>query len=217
MVIKGEIKHETLKYFHNIEYILKNIPISMIEADKSKFDLLCNNDCDNFGKNYSYPPYSEVFNVYRSKYKYILVIIHKIDAESYPSIYNTLRMLNTIMKSKQRKIVDILTATLDEKYIAYKALENRIWRLCKVCNLIYNKKCKYLKSIRLILEATGVNVGSLFTMVAELPLQWYIKTNFPAYQMVMSGVLTNQKDILKMSFFINLYLQNSQSLNITYS
>jgi len=64
------------------------------------------NICPNYDKKYSCPPHSLTFDVISKPYSHLVVNILKVLTEPYEKIYNTVRMINTVEKSIQRKVFD---------------------------------------------------------------------------------------------------------------
>lgn len=191
MTVISTVKHETKKNTFEIEVHYAVLQTDLVNVDKSKFDFLCHSGCRNYNHKYSCPPHSPNFEILKKKYKYLHAIFYKINLEPYPQIYNTIRMANVVAKSKQRKMMDLISASLTNQKERFVALENGSCRLCKKCALLAKEKCKHPHKMRYSLEATGVNVNDLCLNCFKMPLQWYRKgkKQYPDYQGVVSGVL----------------------------
>lgn len=185
------LKHSTKKYEFCIEQYHRKIDIGIVEVNKVYFDGLCKDKCKNFKCKYSCPPFSPSFDFIKLQYDNAYVILYKINTLSYPRIYNTIRMINTVMKSLQRKKVDVISRFLDQKNQKYLILENGSCRLCKTCNVNYQQPCRHPSLARYSLESTGINVAKLVQDIFNFPLQWYSKEHFPDYQIVTTMIITD--------------------------
>ena len=187
------IKHATKKYCFNIENYYKTIKSDTILENKKQFNLLCKDGCRNYNTKYSCPPYSPNFTNLRIKYMFAHVFFFRVNLKNYPQIYNTIRMVNTVAKSKQRYAINKISNNLLNDNIPHQILENGSCRLCKKCAINFKENCRHPKIMRYSLESTGVDVDALCFMCFGLPLQWYSNKNFPKYQGVLSAILCNIK------------------------
>lgn len=193
-----------------LEFLNKSIKISSVDVDYGFCSSLCKTECGNYHKKYSCPPLATSFSVLSEPYKYMVVSLVKVNTESYNKIYNTVRMINVVEKSIQRKIFDeVLINLKDHRLIA---LKSGSCRLCRKCNFQKNLPCKHPDKMRFSLEATGVNVNKLALSCFDFPLQWYYKgkQDFPEYLCVVGGILTNNpnKVLEELDFVVSTdYLQ----------
>lgn len=190
MIKKTTINYDTTNNKFKIDILTSFLPIERVICDYEYFVDKCKVGCKNYNKKYSCPPLSESFEKISKSYSYIVVNALKIYTIKYKSEYNTLRMINVIEKSVQRKIFDNLCV----KSVHF--LENGSCRLCKICNYQKNLPCKYPSKARCSLEASGVNVNKLVQECFNYELQWYKKgTNiFPEHISVVGGILTNSPE-----------------------
>lgn len=197
-----EIKYLTFKYKTINNIFTMNSFISMvycnnIYCDYNKCSTLCQIGCKNFGKKYSCPPSSPSFEKISKNFKYLVINALKIPYDTLRAEYNSVRMANVVAKSLQRKLFDAASNDLKKENIKHIVLENGSCRLCKTCALQKNQPCKHPDKMRFSLEATGIDVNDLVIKAFGFPLQWYYKgkeKEFPKYQCVVSGILTNEPE-----------------------
>jgi predicted metal-binding protein len=187
------LQHKTSNNIFNINLHLTIKPAHQVASDTSNFATKCQSGCKNYNKKYSCPPLSPSFDIFIPKYSYLHVLALKVFTQDYPATYNTIRMINVVIKSIQRKIFDFIAVELNSKNIDHKILENGSCRLCKKCNLQSSFPCKYPLKMRPSLEATGVDVNQLMLDCFGFSLQWYSKNDFPKYQCVVGGILTDTR------------------------
>lgn len=186
----SKFSYNSKKYTFEIQILCLESKTDTIVPNSKLFNSKCRIACKNYNQKYSCPPYCPSFEFLKNNYSKIQVLALKVDTEKYPNIYNTIRMINVVLKSIQRKMFDRIDIELNNKKIDHKILENGSCRLCKKCYLQLKLPCKYPLKMRPSLEATGVDVNQLIIDCFGFPLQWYTKDNFPDYQCVVGGVLS---------------------------
>lgn len=197
-----KINHFTTNYRFEIEQYYCKIDTDLVEVNKVYFDGLCKDKCKNYNCKYSCPPYSPSFDSLKQLYKNVYVILYKIETKPYPRIYNTIRMVNTVMKSLQRKKVDMISHYLEKNSQKYLILENGSCRLCKICNVNFQQPCKHPSLARYSLESTGIDVAKLVQDSFNFSLQWYAKDCFPDYQIVITMIITDYEIAFDNSMFL---------------
>lgn len=185
-----KLKHNTNKYSFEIEIFCKKLEVSEFLTEKERFTHLCKDGCRNFNRKYSCPPLSPEFNQIAKNFKYAHVFFYKVDLAEYPQTYNSIRMVNAVVKSKQRKLTNRISKKLTQEGTPHRILENGSCRLCKKCAYTSKEPCKHPDKMRYSLEATGVDVNELCLTCFGMSLQWYKKgEKYPEYQGVVSAVL----------------------------
>ena len=203
--MKAAISHKTPKYSFEIEAYYRITVVSSVRVEKERFSALCKDHCRNFNRKYSCPPSSNDFHNLSCGYDFLHVFLNLVRLDTFPQIYNTIRMVNTVLKGKQRKLTDSISEKLSEKHTPHTILENGSCRLCKTCAFQFVEPCKHPEKMRFSLEATGVDVNDLCSSCFGIPLQWYRKGAFPAYQGVVSAILCNtNSDIVKPEALLSL-------------
>ena len=210
MTMIWKIFHKTSKYRFDIEVYYQSIETTKIVVKKDTFDALCMKGCRNYNKKFSCPPFSPNFNELRKHFDAAHVIFHKVITENYPQIYNTIRMANVILKSKQRKLMDEVAKELKKENIVFQILENGSCRLCKKCAVLSHERCKHPHKMRYSLESTGVDVESLCNECFNQHLQWYKRACFPKYQGVVSTVLSRLNEVGKVQKILENKLEHSE-------
>lgn len=185
---RNQLVHVTKANRFYIESLTTFIDVKDVLVEYEKLALLCEEGCKNFNTKYCCPPISPSFQKVSRGFKYLTVNVFKTRLKEYKTIYNTIRMINNVNKTIQRRIID--QATIEGEII----LENGSCRLCRNCQMENNLPCKYPGRMRYSLEATGIHVYDLVMKCFDFPLLWYSKGNFPEYQCVVSGILTNNPD-----------------------
>lgn len=198
-----QILHSTPK--HKMQVLLQTATIAAqeIKTDKSLFDSMCKKGCRNFNNKYCCPPFAPEFQTIGSGFEYGYVLFHNIDLTPFPPMYNTVRMVNSVTKSLQRKLMDALRKELDNAGIKHLSLANGACRLCRSCSAKAKEPCRYPGKMQFSMESTGIDVNSVVEKCFNSSLEWYSKDNFPRRQGVVSMILLNEKNttILLDDFF----------------
>jgi predicted metal-binding protein len=182
---------QTPKHNLKIESYSGFIETSKVKVDKGCFDKMCKEGCANFGRKYSCPPCSPLFNTH-VKEKYLFVLLLKLDLDQFDSSYREYLKLqagNAVLKSKIEKVMRALEG--DGKFLATGSC-----RLCKPCKLKLKKPCKYPEKRRYSLESTGVDCDWLSKELFNVPMLWYKDKKAPKYTSVICGLgVENKKEL----------------------
>lgn len=187
-VEKQHIQHLTENNLFKIEVLTTSIDVQDLVIDYEMLAERCKLGCKNYNTKYCCPPHSPHFQTICKDYKKIVVNLLKTDMAPYRKIYHSVRMVNNVQKSIQRRIID--QAVTKEEFV----LENGSCRLCKQCTMIDNLPCKHPEKMRFSLEATGINVNELCITAYSFPLDWHKDGRSPDYLCVVSGVLSHEPD-----------------------
>lgn len=196
MIVKQKLEHKTDNNKFTINIYTSCIEVDSIESDYLFTRKLCESGCVNFGKKYSCPPRSPDFEYLKEDYKFMVINAFIIPYKEVDKTFNIIKAANVICKSKQRRLFDGVATELNKSNLKHKILENGSCRLCKQCALQNNDPCRYPKRMRPSMEATGIRVDKLVKNCFNIDLDWYYKRksnkdNFPKYQCVVGGILTN--------------------------
>lgn len=202
-MINNEFVYKTKNNNFTINFLLKFELTTKVIFNKKKFDYLCQIGCKNFNKKYSCPPFSPPFDSLTLNYRFVYVILFLVKTTEFKKQFNTIRMINVVLKSIHRKLFDKIDQNLTSNNIEHIMLENGSCRFCKPCKLQLNLPCRFPKKMRPSLEATGVDVNQLTIDCFGFPLQWYSKNNFPEYQCVVGGILLNEPLDIKIEEYID--------------
>lgn len=208
--------YNTTKNTLNIRTNVQCVQVTNVKVNYKANSVLCECACKNYNKKYSCPPVSPSFGKLSQNFQYMVISAFKIPYDTLKSEYNSIRMANVVAKSLQRKIFDAVANDLKKENIKHIVLENGSCRLCKVCSLQKSEPCKHPDKMRFSLEATGVDVNDLVIKNFGFSLQWFYKghkDNFPEYQCVVSGILTNEPEVVNnlLLFNINKFIESLSS------
>jgi predicted metal-binding protein len=188
------IEHQTSVHSFLLEPLTTSVKVQELYADYERFAALCKQACKNYNKKYSCPPLSPNFNLLSVNYHYLVVNALKVYLDPYQRTYHSIRMVNNVIKSYQRRIFIQIEENLPQEDLII--LENGSCRLCKQCAYEQNKPCKHPDKMHPSLEATGINVNELTIKCFGFSLQWYMNGSFPDFQCVVSAILTNNPDVV---------------------
>jgi predicted metal-binding protein len=202
--MQHELIHKTANNIFSIEIFKKLLNTKKVIFNKCKFDHFCKSGCKNYNQKYSCPPFSPSFELLSPNFCYVNVLLFLVKTTKFQKEFNTIRMINVVLKSIHRKLFDKIDQNLTSNNIKHIMLENGSCRFCKPCKLQLNLPCRFPEKMRPSLEATGVDVNQLTIDCFGFPLQWYSKNNFPKYQCVVGGILLNEPLDIKIEEYINL-------------
>ncbi|MGD9580966.1 MAG: DUF2284 domain-containing protein [Vampirovibrionia bacterium] len=195
---KQLIERNTSQNHFSIEVLTGQIDVENIVVDYEMLANRCKTGCSVYNTKYSCPPYSPDFNLLKKDYKFMVVNLLKVDMNEYKKVFHSVRMVNTVEKSLQKKLIDRIVS--NDEYV----LENGSCRLCKKCTKIYDKPCNHPEKMRFSLEATGINVNELCKSVFDFELVWHKDGKSPEYLCVVAGILTHDPETTKEKI-INAY------------
>lgn len=157
--------------------------------DYTKFSELCKSGCVNYGKKWSCPPYSPLFEEFTKGYSYISICLLHIKLQQFSYIKNDylkVKAANSILKSRIDKTLRKLKRP-DNHYISTGSC-----RMCKPCKCKLDKPCAHNDIKTYSFEALGVDVSNMVKDLFDFKLLWYRKKNVPEYTSVVAGLLSNE-------------------------
>lgn len=184
-VDKQYIYHTTSNNDFKVEVLTTIMDVCDLVIDYDALAERCKLGCKNYNTKYCCPPNSPHFETVCNDFKKIVVNVLKVDMTSYKKAFHSVRMVNNVQKSIQRKLINPLVT--NEEFV----LENGSCRLCKQCTMIDNLPCKHPDKMRFSLEATGINVNELCITAFGFALDWHKNGKSPDYLCVVSGVLSH--------------------------
>ena len=156
--------------------------------DKQRFDYLCKTGCINYNMKWSCPPFAPAYSSIVRSYKYILIVLLKVQLAQFSYIKNNylkIKAANSILKSRLDRALRI-TKKCNEFYISTGSC-----RLCKPCKRKMGEPCALPVERAYSFEALGINVSALTLDVFHTELLWYQKGIVPQYTCVVGGLVTN--------------------------
>jgi len=157
--------------------------------DRERFNALCRNRCDNFGRKWSCPPYAPAYHEFAGEYNriYICLTLAKTDQFNYiKHDYLKIKAANTILKRR----IDKTLRKLIEKDVYY--ISGGSCRLCKSCKCKFQESCIHPELMTYSFEAMGINVDDMIRDIFGIPLLWY-KESLPKYTCVVAGLVSKDK------------------------
>ena len=214
-MIINEFEHKTDNNKFIIKSYIDSIKTCKVEHDYELTSYYCETGCKNYRGKYSCPPFSDNFSNLEDKYGSMVVLAFVIPYIDVEKTFNMVKAANVICKTKQRHVLDKMA----KNFKGYKILENGSCRLCKTCALQTKEPCRHPDKMRYSLESTGVRVDKLVKKLFNIDLNWYYKgqkDNFPQFQCVVSGILTNDPEYVKdyLSLTVNNQLKQPKPVNL---
>lgn len=158
-------------------------------CDKEQFDGLCRLGCPNYGKKWSCPPYSPLYNDFSSEYQALCIVLLGLNLDELGYIkqdYLKVKAANSMLKSRVDRTLR-MCITDGEKYVSTGSC-----RLCKPCRKKLEEQCAHPTIRTFSFEALGVNVSTMVKDIFDLNLLWYKRGSLPLYTCVVAGLLTNE-------------------------
>lgn len=180
-----KILYKTPSHILEIKKYISQVNKKLIICDHVKFNLLCFNNCKNYGLKYSCPPFSPIFFKFTKKKGKVIVICFQFNLDQYTNlnIYNSIRAGNSILKS----LIERELLSLRQK--GFIVAGSGSCRACKSCGAKIGVPCKKPDRRIYSLEALGVNVNQLVKDCFGFKLQWYIPgKEIPEYTCVVGAV-----------------------------
>ena len=183
----GNFYTQTAKYRLKIDYFLKFIEKEKVKTDKKLFDGMCKSGCKNYNKKYSCPPFAPSFEKLAEGYDGLFVILFTCNlSQIETSEYNKIRVANSVLKSRMEKLL---------RKMGRKRLGTGACRLCKICNYVLGKQCKYPDKLLYSLEAVGIDCNWLSTSLFSKPLLWYKNKKAPEYGAVVAALFCDKDEV----------------------
>lgn len=182
------MEFEVITPLHKLKVLVYSGFISRKEVAVKKeiFAEMCKK-CKNYNKKYSCPPKSPDFDDICKK-EGLFIILFRIDLSGISSKeYNKVQLANSVLKSRIDKLMRMLEANFDSKYLGSGSC-----KLCKPCQLEKNLPCKHPEKMRFSLEATGIDCNILSENLFKFPLLWYKDNKAPDYTCVLAGLPCNR-------------------------
>ena len=184
---KKRVRAKTKRHELFIDCFYDFIDKSNVVVKKELFAKMCKDGCKNFNKKYSCPPFSPKFNKYVKKYHKLLVLLFAINLKQFDKFnykpYHKIRIANAVMKSRAEHVMRDLESKFDSFYLSTGAC-----RLCKPCQLKFNRPCRYPQKRRYSLEALGVDCNLLSQKLFNFHLLWYEPTSNIDYTCVICAL-----------------------------
>ena len=158
-------------------------------CDKEQFDGLCRLGCPNYGKKWSCPPYSPIYNDFSSGFQALCVVLLGLNLDELGYIkqdYLKVKAANSMLKSRVDRTLR-MCITDGEKYVSTGSC-----RLCKPCRKKIEEPCAHPAIRTFSFEALGVNVSTMVKDIFDVNLLWYKRGLLPLYTCVVAGLLTNE-------------------------
>ena len=162
-------------------------------VDVEKFQGLCK-DCEDYGKNWSCPPFDfEVMDVWNSFEKFkIIAFKMDFDEEELSTEFSD-KELDFILKRLERmkvKLMNEIYALEDENsYALFLGKCN----LCMKCTREFGMPCKMPFKMRYSVESLGGNVDQCIEDIFGFEVQYAQNNRLPEYLIFVGGLLYEKK------------------------
>ena len=162
-------------------------------VDVEKFQGLCK-DCEDYGKNWSCPPFDfEVMDVWNSFEKFkIIAFKMDFDEEELSTEFSD-KELDFILKRLERmkvKLMNEIYALEDENsYALFLGKCN----LCMKCTREFGMPCKMPFKMRYSVESLGGNVDQCIEDIFGFEVQYAQNNRLPQYLIFVGGLLYEKK------------------------
>ena len=162
-------------------------------VDVEKFQGLCK-DCEDYGKNWSCPPFDfEVMDVWNSFEKFkIIAFKMDFDEEELSTEFSD-KELDFILKRLERmkvKLMNEIYALEDENsYALFLGKCN----LCMKCTREFGMPCKMPFKMRYSIESLGGNVDQCIEDIFGFEVQYAQNNRLPEYLIFVGGLLYEKK------------------------
>ncbi len=196
-----EVTIDTPRHTLKVDCYYNYVSVDKIKTDKNLFSEMCKLGCKNFNKKYCCPPHSPNFSSCIKDYKYLLVLLLKINLNQLSKYgykdYHKLRIGNAVIKPRIEKVMRLLENNFNSRFLSTGAC-----RLCKPCQRKLGKPCKHPDKMRFSLESVGVDCNQLTEKVFNFPLLWYKDKKAPEYTAVICALPlkdnANKKEIFQL-------------------
>ena len=164
-------------------------------VDVEKFQGLCK-DCEDYGKNWSCPPFEfEVMDVWNS-YEKLKIIAFKIDfdEEELSREYDD-RELDFILKRVERmkiKLMNEIYMLEDEN--SYGLFLGKC-NLCMKCTREFGMQCKMPFKMRYSIESLGGNVDQCIEDIFDFKILYAENNHLPEYIIFVGGLLYEKNNL----------------------
>lgn len=156
--------------------------------------------CDNYGNNWACPTFDFNAEDIWKKYKYVYIVGTKIifDKDIPYSIEgkDLIKKLTEDTLWKEKKALMEKLLKLEEKYPGSISLSAGSCKLCSKCQRQMGKPCIHPDKMRYSIESIGGDVGKTSSKLLGIELQWAKDGKLPEYYTLVSGFLTNSKDVI---------------------
>ena len=196
-----QTKHITFSIHYRHKLVSKERLKEFLVSDK---DSLCVGriPCSNYRSCWSCPPYAPNLDKYSQNYNYGLVYCFWTDwnfkinsTNPYFKLLNANRTLSPLAWHYGQKLERILGGK--------DAIDGRC-PICRTCEKVHNRPCKYPKQRRSSMEAIGLDATLISQEILNHKIEWYRKVNDkiiePRYLTVIHTLFTNSlqpKEMIK--------------------